>query len=270
MPNLIYGTAWKEERTQQCVEAALALGFRALDTANQRKHYFEEAVGAALLSAYEDGHVTRQDLFLQTKFTSIGGQDHRLPYDPSAAAHIQVQQSFASSLAHLHTDYLDSYVLHGPSGTRGLTEFDWQVWVAMGELYKAGSVRALGVSNMQLEQLRLLFETSEVKPTYLQNRCYARTGWDKEIRGYCRKHDILYQGFSLLTANQAVLENARFCQLVKKYACTPAQMIFGFSSQVGMLPLTGTTNPEHMREDLLFTQCKLEDQDVTIIENIMT
>lgn len=270
VPSFIYGTAWKEERTQQCVEAALTHGFRAIDTANQRKHYFEEGVGAALISAYERGEVRRQDLFLQTKFTSLGGQDHRLPYDSGASPHQQVQQSFASSLAHLHTDYLDSYVLHGPSSAAGLAEFDLQVWSAMEDLYKNGSVKSIGVSNMRLDQLRLLCKTAEVKPRYLQNRCYARTGWDKEIRDYCRKHEIVYQGFSLLTANQAVLQDPRFCQLLAKYACTPAQLIFGFASQIGIVPLTGTTNPLHMQEDLLFGQYKLADQDLAVIENIMT
>ncbi|HEX6836172.1 MAG TPA: aldo/keto reductase, partial [Polyangia bacterium] len=113
-PQIIYGTAWKEERTEALVGLALRSGFRAIDTANQRKHYFEAAVGDAIARAIGDGMVTRGELFLQTKFTDVGGQDRRLPYDASAPFAEQVAQSFASSLEHLHTDYLDSYVLHGP------------------------------------------------------------------------------------------------------------------------------------------------------------
>ena len=81
VPRLMYGTAWKEDRTQALVLKAIATGFRAFDTANQRKHYIEEEVGAAVKSAIGSGTVKRADLFLQTKFTYQQGQDHRLPYE---------------------------------------------------------------------------------------------------------------------------------------------------------------------------------------------
>ena len=126
-PAFLYGTAWKEDRTPALVELALRTGFRGIDTANQRRHYFEAGVGQGLAAAYRAGVVTRDDLFLQTKFTYARGQDHRLPYDPSAPLARQVEQSFASSLEHLGTSYVDSYVLHGPEGARGLTAGDVEV-----------------------------------------------------------------------------------------------------------------------------------------------
>src|SRR5215831_11614107 len=110
-PTFLYGTAWKEDRTAALTELAIRQGFRAIDTANQRRHYFETGVGEGLAAAYRAGVVTRADLFLQTKFTYQRGQDHRLPYDPAALLSTQVSQSLASSLAHLGTDYVDSYVL---------------------------------------------------------------------------------------------------------------------------------------------------------------
>src|SRR6187401_870816 len=113
VPTFLYGTAWKEASTQACVKMALQAGFRGIDTANQRKHYHEAGVGAALREAYETGMLTRKDLFLQTKFTHLAGQDQRLPYDRNADPHTQVMQSFAGSLEHLGTDYLDSFILHG-------------------------------------------------------------------------------------------------------------------------------------------------------------
>src|SRR5882724_10238014 len=99
VPNFLYGTAWKEDRTAALTELALRSGFRGIDTANQRKHYFEAGVGQALAAAYRAGVVTRADLFLQTKFTYQDGQDHRLPYDPAANLSTQVSQSMASSLS---------------------------------------------------------------------------------------------------------------------------------------------------------------------------
>ena len=101
LPGFLYGTAWKEERTEALTRLALEAGFRGIDTANQRRHYFEAGVGAAVAGAIAGGLVRRDDLFLQTKFTHLRGQDHRLPYDPDADPATQVRQSFSSSLEHL-------------------------------------------------------------------------------------------------------------------------------------------------------------------------
>jgi diketogulonate reductase-like aldo/keto reductase len=249
-PPLVYGTAWKEERTGALTRLALDAGFRAIDTANQRKHYFEAAVGDAIAAAIADGVVTRAELFLQTKFTDAGGQDRRLPYDASAPYAEQVAQSFASSLEHLHTDYLDSYVLHGPTQSVGLGDDDWQIWGAMSELAREGKARVLGVSNVSLPQLTELWRASEVKPAFVQNRCYARTGWDRQVRAFCREHDIAYQGFSLLTANGRELASPSIKRIAERRGCTVAQLAFRFALDAGMVPLTGTSDPAHMRQDL--------------------
>jgi diketogulonate reductase-like aldo/keto reductase len=108
VPRFLYGTAWKEDQTQRLTELALRLGFRGIDTANQRRHYHEAAAGQAIAALIATGVVARNDLFLQTKFTFQRGQDHRLPYDPNAPIAVQVEQSFASSLQHLQTQWIDS------------------------------------------------------------------------------------------------------------------------------------------------------------------
>lgn len=261
---ILYGTAWKEEETERLTRLALENGFRGIDTANQRKHYFEAGVGAAVAAS----GIRREDLFLQTKFTDRGGQDHRLPYDPKADHATQVQQSFASSLEHLGTDYIDSYVLHGPSRRRGLAPQDHEVWRAMEELHAAGKTRHLGISNVALDQLEELLSFAAVKPSYVQNRCYAATRWDAEIRAFCKRHEIVYQGFSLLTANTRELRSAAFREIVQRTGRTPAQVVFRFALEVGMIPLTGTTDPEHMREDLDALEFSLSAEDVARIESI--
>ena len=261
---MIYGTAWKEEATERLTRLAIEAGFRAIDTANQRRHYFEAGVGAAVAGAIRDGVVRRDELFLQTKFTSADGQDHRLPYDPRADIATQVRQSFASSLEHLQVDAIDSYVLHGPSRRRGLSHDDVAVWRAMESL----PVRHLGVSNVALDQLEALYELAAIKPAFVQNRCFAATRWDAAIRDFCRAHDIVYQGFSLLTANVNELRGAAFREIVKRVRRTPAQVVFRFARQVGMLPLTGTTDPVHMREDLAIDDFELSADDVARIERI--
>lgn len=267
-PFFLYGTAWKEEETERLTRLALEAGFRAIDTANQRKHYYEAGVGAAVARAIADGLVRREELFLQTKFTDRGGQDHRLPYDAKADPATQVRQSFASSLEHLQVETIDSYVLHGPSQRRGLGAFDREVWRAMEELHTAGKTRHLGISNVALDQLEELLTIAKVRPAFVQNRCFARTGWDRAIRDLCRRHDIVYQGFSLLTANVTELRSGRFRALVARLGKTPAQVVFRFAVQVGMLPLTGTTDAAHMAEDLGAFGFELSERDVEAIEGV--
>jgi diketogulonate reductase-like aldo/keto reductase len=264
----MYGTAWKEERTEGFVAEALAAGFRAIDTANQRKHYHEAAVGKAIGAALRSGLVTRDALFLQTKFTYVEGQDARLPFDPKAALSDQVRQSLKSSFEHLGVSRIDSFLLHGPRTRRGLMEGDREVWRTMEELQREGSVGAIGASNVTAEQIATLCDFAGVAPAFVQNRCYARFGWDREAREVCRANGITYQGFSLLTANAAELRSARIAAIAKRHDRTVAQVVFAFAIAVGMLPLTGTTDPRHMREDLAASEIELSADEITEIETI--
>ncbi len=247
---------------------ALEAGFRGIDMANQRRHYYEAGVGAAVARAIADGLVRRDDLFLQTKFTYAAGQDHRLPYDPAADLPTQVRQSFASSLEHLRVETLDSYLLHGPSRRFGFGRSDLDVWRTMEELRAARQTRFVGVSNVGLDQLEELCASAATPPTFVQNRCFARTGWDAAVRAFCCAHGIVYQGFSLLTANVAELRHPAIVQLAARLGRTPAQIIFRFALQVGIQPLTGTTDPRHMREDLQVFDFELLIEDVRLIEHI--
>jgi diketogulonate reductase-like aldo/keto reductase len=264
----LYGTAWKEDRTAGLTELALRAGFRGIDTANQRRHYFEAGVGEGLAAAYRAGVVTRPDLFLQTKYTYQRGQDHRLPYDPAASWATQAAQSLASSLEHLGTDYLDSFVMHGPASGYGWSEADSEVWEAMRKERDAGRTRLLGVSNVWLGHLEQMERTHAELPSFVQNRCFARFGWDRDVRAFCRNRNIVYQGFSLLTANQEVLGHPPFIDLAKKLDATPAQVVFAFARAVGILPLTGTSSGEHMREDLASVAMELPPDQVNAIETI--
>jgi diketogulonate reductase-like aldo/keto reductase len=268
VPSLVYGTAWKEERTEALTRQALEAGFRGIDTANQRRHYHEAGAGAAIQWALSSGVVRRDELFVQTKFTSRGGQDHRLPYDPDADEATQVRQSFASSLEHLHIHTIDSYVLHGPSRRFGLADSDLAVWSAMEEIHASGGARLLGASNVDLEQLAQLCEWATTPPAFVQNRCFARDGWNADVRAFCRERGIVYQGFSLLTANLRELSHPAFRQLVARLRRPPAQVVFRFALQVGMQPLTGTTDPAHMQEDLGAYDFELSPDDVALIEGI--
>jgi diketogulonate reductase-like aldo/keto reductase len=267
-PDFLYGTAWKEDRTAALTELALRMGFRGIDTANQRRHYVEAGVGQALAAAYRAGVVTRAELFLQTKFTYVGGQDHRLPYDPAADLSTQVAQSMASSLEHLGGDHVDSYVLHGPASGRGWSDADAEAWAAMVEQRDAGRTRLLGVSNVSLRHLEQMEAGGAELPRFVQNRCFARLGWDREVRAFCAARRIVYQGFSLLTANPEVLRHRLVGGIAARLGATPAQVVFRFAQAAGMVPLTGTTDPEHMTQDLASRELALSPDEVRTIESL--
>ncbi|MFT3698100.1 MAG: aldo/keto reductase [Kofleriaceae bacterium] len=251
IPTILYGTAWKESRTESLTALAIAEGFRAIDTANQRKHYFEEAVGRAL----------QPGLFIQTKFTHRAGQDERLPYDEHAPIEDQVRQSYDSSIAHL--GHVDSYLLHGPSARDHLTDEDLAAWRAIEQL----PVEYIGISNVGVRQLQQLIDTATKKITFVQNRCYATQAWDRDVRTLCTAHGIIYQGFSLLTANRDVVQHDRDIRaMAQRYAITTPQLVFAFARARGMLPLTGTTSAEHMRQDLAALNAHLAEEDLAFIE----
>jgi diketogulonate reductase-like aldo/keto reductase len=266
VPSFLYGTAWKEERTEALTRLALGAGFRAIDTANQRRHYVEAAVGAALAAAMDDG-IRRQDLFVQAKFTHVRGHDERIPYDPKADIPAQVEQSFASSLEHLRLTHVDSYILHGPAMPDGLVEADWAAWRAMAALRRAGKAHLLGISNVTVGQLGALLRGGE-RPAFVQNRCYARTGWDREVRALCRAHGVVYQAFSLLTANRRELASPVVTAIAERTGRSEAQLVFRFATQLGMLPITGTSDPEHMTEDLDLDDFVLSEEEVHAIEHV--
>ncbi len=268
VPRFLYGTAWKEDETQRLTELALQQGFRGIDTANQRRHYHEAAVGQAISAAIKKGWVARDELFLQTKFTFRNGQDHRLPYDPTVPIPIQVEQSFASSLEHLATKIIDSYLLHGPTQRVGLAPADWAAWRAMEAIHDSGRARWLGVSNVTLEQLQCLCDEARVRPRFVQNRCYAVRSWDRRVREFCAANDLIYQGFSLLTANREAMARPELAQIARRHGRTASQVIFRFALDVGMLPLTGTSDADHMRADLDVFDFRLEPDEVERIEHL--
>ncbi|MFO0946471.1 MAG: aldo/keto reductase [Planctomycetota bacterium] len=268
VPRFLYGTAWKEEATEGLTLLALRQGFRGIDTANQQ-HYHEAGVGTGIAAALKAKIVIREELFLQTKFTFLAGQDQRLPYDPKAPVATQVRQSVARSLEHLGVDRLDSLVLHGPSIRAGLAAADREAWLAMETAHDEGLARLLGVSNVTLEQLDRFCQQARIPPRFVQNRCYASQGWDRAVRAYCAKNGLVYQGFSLLTANRELFRHAAIQRIAKRHAKDMVQILFRFALDVGMIPLTGTTKANHMSADLEVFDFSLSKDEVEIVDRVL-
>ncbi|MGE3318436.1 MAG: aldo/keto reductase family protein [Candidatus Berkiella sp.] len=267
MPNIIYGTAWKKEQTASLVVKAIKHGFRGIDTACQPKHYNEPGVGQAL-KELEAAGIKRKEIYLQTKFTPLSGQDpNNIPYDPDAPLEEQVRQSFAVSLKNLGTDYVDCLVLHSPLN---MHQYTMQVYKTMEEIYKQGSAKQLGISNCYyLQTLKQLYHEATVKPTVVQNRFYRETGYDQDLRRWCVDHGIVYQSFWTLTANPILLQSVTITEIAARHNKTPEQVLFRYLSQVGVVPLTGTTSDEHMIQDLAIFSYEISEAEINAINQYL-
>jgi diketogulonate reductase-like aldo/keto reductase len=266
MPPILYGTAWKKDETAALVERALRAGFRGIDTACQPKHYNERGVGDGI-QACIGTVITRAELYLQSKFTSVDGHDPQgIPYNPNLPLKAQVAQSLAMSLHNLRSDYLDALVLHSPMREFAQTI---EVWQEMERLVDDGGTRRIGISNCyQLATLERLYRAARIKPTIVQNRFYSDTGYDHDIRAFCRAHDITYQSFWTLTANPHLLAHRRLQVLAGKYRRTPAQILFHVLSRSGVVPLTGTRSETHMREDLAIDAFELSEAECAAVSEL--
>lgn len=267
MPKMIYGTAWKKEDTARLVEEALLCGFRAVDVACQPKHYREDLVGFGLQNAFNHG-IKREDVFIQTKFTPISGQDlDNMPYFQSDDILIQLEKSFIKSKKNLKVDFIDSYVLHSPFAP---IEDLVKVYRTMEEFHECGQIGQIGISNCyDLNLLIYLYDIAKVKPKVIQNRFYRESNYDKEIREFCRQKDITYQSFWSLTANPNLLKSIEVQSLAIKYKKTIPQIFYKFLNQINVTPLNGTTSKDHMVEDLDIDNFTLAENEVYSILKLL-
>ncbi len=261
---MIYGTAWKKEKSAELVKAALQCGFRRVDTACQPKHYNEVGVGEGIVTL----GIERSELTIQTKFTPVEGQDpNNIPYDPSLSLSQQVATSFQVSQKNLQTDHIDAYLLHS---TMMPLKPLFEIWHAMEILVKDQNVKKIGVSNCyDIALLQRLYNEAEVKPVIVQNRFYADTNYDKEIRQFCKQHDMEYQSFWSLTANPHIVNSLHVGKLAHKYAKTNEQIFYRFLTQIGITPLNGTTSKTHMIEDLHIDDFELSKDETDIISSFL-
>lgn len=268
IPNMIYGTAWKKDDTSNLVYQAIKEGFRAIDTAGQPKHYQEKLVGDALELALKDNLLKKDELYLQTKFTPIDGQDRtNMPYKENDTLKTQIEKSFENSKKNLKVDFIDSYLLHSPifPGKRLI-----EAWQTMQSFYYEKEVGQLGISNCyDLDVLAYLYKYSEIKPSIVQNRFYAQSGYDKKLRVWCKDRGILYQSFWSLTANPHILKSNEVEELSKKYDKTSEQIFYKFLNEIGIIPLNGTTSSKHMKLDLCLDSFSLEKEEITKVESLL-
>lgn len=249
LPFLVYGTAWKKDDTERLVADAVRHGFRFIDTACQPKHYNEAGVGLGWTLAAKELGLQRSDLYLQTKYTSISGQDpNRIPYDPTEPLADRVSQSLKVSLHNLQTSYLDSWVMHSPERTLDETMVAYRV---MEQAVDDGKVLRLGISNCyDYDMFTSIYEQARIKPSVLQNRFYEESNWDQELRQFCKEKNIWYQSFWTLTANRDALATSEVKTWAAAKSLTPQTLMYAYLMSLGYgTPLDGTTSIKHMKED---------------------
>lgn len=284
MPLLLYGTAWKANQTASLVATALSRGFAGIDTACQPRHYNEAAVGQALAATAADVGVPLEELvanlFVQTKFTPLDGQDRDkpLPYDAAAPIAEQVVQSFHTSQRQLGLVNFHSFVLHSPY--RALAD-TLEAWNAMAALRDGQLVEHIGISNIyDADQFLEFYNAVETKPRFVQNHLHQRTRHLRPLLPLLAARNVSLQLFWTLSGNRHVLTAPPFVRLAQQHSLSVEQLFYAFLLQRGLhadVPVTildGTTDAQHMSDDLLvsssqFDAALLTEADLALIRSLL-
>ncbi|KAK0639306.1 NADP-dependent oxidoreductase domain-containing protein [Cercophora newfieldiana] len=249
MPAMLYGTAWKKDRTADLVYEAIKAGFRGIDTAHMKKHYNEAGAGEGIRRAIDEGLVTRSDLWIQTKYTPDDEPYASSPSTPTITS--QVLASVSASLDNLSpATYLDALVLHSPFPDLPST---LEAWSALCTLVPS-RIRTLGISNVTLPTLRAL-EKAPVPPLIIQNRIRrVERAFDIDTRRWVASRAQLgtrYQGFWTLTGNRGEWQTAEFVGRVASGTGVERPTAwYALLLAADVVVLNGTTSQEHMRGDL--------------------
>jgi len=206
IPKCIYGTAEKDDAND--IFTAISLGYRGLDSACQPQSYNENVVGKAIslaLTPCKAGGLglCRDDLYVQTKFTTPAGHTTLCPYALDDSIHVKVQKSLEMSLRKLGLDHVDTLLMHGPMPTMQQT---LEAWKAM-ESHIGSKVRHLGLCNVSVEEADAVWAAATIKPAVIQNRFWKRTTYGLPMRDFCQKRGLIYQPFWILKANPDILDS---------------------------------------------------------------
>jgi diketogulonate reductase-like aldo/keto reductase len=140
----------------------------------------------------------------------------------------------------------------------------------MEQLVQEGKVKLLGISNCyDLSVLKTLVSFAQIKPAVIQNRFYAATAYDRAIRAYCQDCGMVYQSFWTLSANPQVLNDSNLTSIATYQKRSPAQILFRYLIQNGIVPLTGTTSLTHMKEDLAIFEFELNADECGLIKALL-
>ncbi|MGG1445896.1 aldo/keto reductase [Bacillus subtilis] len=229
------------------------MGYRHIDTA--QAYMNETGVGEGIRSC----GVTREELFITTKVAA------------EAKTYDAVTQSIDESLTKLGLDYIDLLIIHSPQPwvefreENRYFEENKEVWIAMEDAYKAGKVRAIGLSNFLQDDIENILENCEIKPMVNQILAHV-SNTPLELIEFCQKNDILVEAYSPI-AHGAVLDNVEVKVIADKYGVSVAQLCLRYDIQLGLVVIPKTANPDHMRNnaELDFV---ISDADMETLKNV--
>ena len=245
-PCLGYGTYKAADgKSADIIEMAIEAGYRYFDTASfyGTEEYLAEAIRRS--------GVPRKEFFITSKAwkTQMGYEN--------------VKKAFRQSLEMLKTDYLDLYLIHWPLPEEGYEDWkqlDKETWRAMEELYQAGKVRAIGLSNFLPHHIDNILEDCTVRPAVDQIEYHPGYSQEAAVQ-YCKERNILVQAWSPI-GRQRVLEEPLVLELAGKYAVSPAQICLKFAVQRGIIPLPKSSSVERMKENLDLYSFEMEREDI--------
>lgn len=255
VPQLALGT-WliDDGEAADAVASAIRMGYRHIDTA--QAYMNERGVGRGIRA----GGIARDRLFITTK-VAAEHKDYR-----SAAAGID------GSLKALGLDYIDLMIIHSPQPWDKVNQSDdryfegnREAWRALTDAYKAGKLRAIGVSNFLKEDIDNLWDSAEVKPMVNQVLCHI-SNTPLELIDYCQKLGIVMEAYSPVAHGEA-MKNPKIAEMAEKYGVSVPQLCIRYDIQLGMIVLPKTANPDHMRSnaDVDFV---ISDADMTALKEI--
>jgi diketogulonate reductase-like aldo/keto reductase len=253
IPALGFGTLIPDpEATRKATKAALEAGFRGLDTAE--RYRTEKEVGQAMQEVFKSGVTKREDVFVATK---LWNNNHR----PERA-----KPALEASLRRLQLDYVDLYLIHtpfafqpgddqDPRGTDGNVIYDdgvplMDTWRALERFVDEGKCKAIGLSDVSLEQVREIFEAARIKPAVVQVESHPYLP-QRELLDFCRAKGIVLQAFAPLghSLEPKLLQDPVITAIAKRVSKTSAQVLLAWAIQRGTALLTTSTNPSRIKED---------------------
>ncbi|PRW20855.1 glyoxal reductase [Chlorella sorokiniana] len=264
MPTVGYGTAGLVELTADAVFTAIRIGYRLVDSAEACEWYQEDLVGWG----WRASGIKREHLFITTKL------------HPRHHGYWTTLEMFAKSLRELQTDYIDMMLLHYPECWGSLCSEDkppegtWQdSWFALEQLVREGKLRAAGVSNFNLDQMRELVQIAEVKPAVLQANSDLLTQ-NRELQAFCRRHGILLQAYSSMGGQylmrsgkrNPVLAHPAVVSIAQRLGRTPGQVVLRWALQHGQAVIPRTSRMDRMKENLDLFSFNLTDQDMLALD----
>ncbi len=253
IPCIGFGT-WQTpngEVAVEAVKAAIRAGYTHIDTAQGYGN--EESVGRAI----RESGVKREELFITTKLVN----DYH-SYD-------LVMTSFAESLKKLGLDYVDLFLIHWPNPLKyrdRWEEANAESWKAMEELYEAGKIRAIGISNFRKHHIDALLKTAKVRPVVNQIRlCPGET--QDELVAYSRSQGMILEAYSPLGTGK-IFEVPEMKRLAEKYKRSIAQVCIRWSLQQGYLPLPKSVTASRIEENIRVFDFELDEEDVKLISGL--